>query len=222
MEYLDFLRLINSAVLKGRGFLKPETDWNILDTGSYLVSNSNGLDSASSNYPIINGNSAYVISLNGYSSNNILLTEAKTQFCISRADHNIYMRHIWEVNSWSHWRKIYPDYSNISLQTNGYIVFTNGLVLQWGWLSSTNWNGPRAYAHGVYEYYTSLPKPLETPLGGIIVASLGGNLFDRAVNASIVAYTVDNSEYIYFKMYTNSELSQLYNFQYINISFLNS
>ena len=31
----------------------------------------------------------------------------------------------------SDWEQIYPDYSNISLQTNGYIVFTNGFILQW-------------------------------------------------------------------------------------------
>ena len=29
------------------------------------------------------------------------------------------------------WEQIYPDYSSISLQTNGYIVFNNGLILQW-------------------------------------------------------------------------------------------
>lgn len=29
------------------------------------------------------------------------------------------------------WKQIYPDYLDISLQTNGYIVFTNGLILQW-------------------------------------------------------------------------------------------
>lgn len=128
------------------------------------------------------------------------------------------MRHIWEANSWSQWRKIYPDYSNISLQINGYVVFTNGLILQWGWFSDTNWSGPTVYAHEVYEYYSSRPKPLVS-YGGPIIACLGGNLSDRAVNASLVAWTFDESCYVYFKMYSNIEPSQLYNFQYINISY---
>lgn len=36
------------------------------------------------------------------------------------------------IGTWKQWKRIYPDYSNISLRVNGYIVFNNGLILQWG------------------------------------------------------------------------------------------
>ena len=42
------------------------------------------------------------------------------------------MRTYSNIDNWRNWTRIYPDYSNISLRVNGYIVFNNGLILQWG------------------------------------------------------------------------------------------
>ena len=36
------------------------------------------------------------------------------------------------VSTWNNWEQVYPDYSNINLTQNGYISFTNGLIIQWG------------------------------------------------------------------------------------------
>ena len=40
-------------------------------------------------------------------------------------------------NGWTSWEKLYPDYSSKSFTSQGYIAFTNGLILQFGYSSST-------------------------------------------------------------------------------------
>lgn len=35
------------------------------------------------------------------------------------------------MSVYTKWEQIYPDYSNLSLALNGYIIFTNGLIIQW-------------------------------------------------------------------------------------------
>jgi hypothetical protein len=44
---------------------------------------------------------------------------------------HIYKR-IFNWHSWTNFIRIYPDYSQISLAINGYIIFINGLIMQWG------------------------------------------------------------------------------------------
>ena len=35
------------------------------------------------------------------------------------------------MSVYTKWEQIYPDYTSISLNTNGFIIFNNGLILQW-------------------------------------------------------------------------------------------
>jgi len=35
------------------------------------------------------------------------------------------------IGTWKQWEKIYPDYFNKEFSNRGYIVFTNGLIIQW-------------------------------------------------------------------------------------------
>lgn len=53
-------------------------------------------------------------------------------------DYRIFYRHIPGMNTQSDWLQVFPDYKNISLSNNGYIIFTNGLILQWGDFVSTD------------------------------------------------------------------------------------
>ena len=44
---------------------------------------------------------------------------------------NILYFRIKHLDTWRDWQQIYPDYSSLSLALNGYIIFTNGLIIQW-------------------------------------------------------------------------------------------
>jgi len=34
-------------------------------------------------------------------------------------------------DTWSEWKQLSPDYNNLLMNSSGYIVFTNGLIIQW-------------------------------------------------------------------------------------------
>ena len=53
---------------------------------------------------------------------------------------HIYKR-IFNWHSWTNFIKIYPDYSSISLRINGYVIFTNGLIIQYGDKTTTFHDG---------------------------------------------------------------------------------
>ena len=50
-----------------------------------------------------------------------------------REDKTILYRHISsDSTNTTAWRRIYPDYNSRKLSSNGYIIFHNGLIIQWG------------------------------------------------------------------------------------------
>lgn len=53
--------------------------------------------------------------------------------------HQIYMRFLHKNNSNTNWEMIYPYYTQISLYTTGYVVFSNSLILQWIVLINSDW-----------------------------------------------------------------------------------
>ena len=46
---------------------------------------------------------------------------------------NIYIRSYHNDWGWSNWSQIYPDYSNQLFTEHGYIVYVNGLIVQWSY-----------------------------------------------------------------------------------------
>ena len=70
-------------------------------------------------------------------SNKSFLTN---QLWINNYTSSVYIRTMnaggQSIGTWKQWERIYPDYKNISLTQNGYISFTNGLIIQW--ISSQN------------------------------------------------------------------------------------
>lgn len=79
----------------------------------------------------------------------------------------IFYRYIYDSSTWSDWQRIYPDYTSISLQNIGYIIFTNGLILQW-----TQGTYNKTTANSKYSYYQvqlpiSFPNERFTQIGGI-------------------------------------------------------
>lgn len=59
----------------------------------------------------------------------------------------------------SNWEQIYPDYSDIKLTQNGYIVLNNGLIIQWAELSNRDTLTEIRNGDGIlqYEYTHTLP-----------------------------------------------------------------
>lgn len=86
---------------------------------SYIINNSNCI-----NYPP-----------NNFKLGKLLVqrsTYGIRQIFFNDDSNTIYTRNRYaDINNWSNWEQIYPDYSSISLQTNGYIIFNNDLILQW-------------------------------------------------------------------------------------------
>lgn len=75
-------------------------------------------------------------------------------------DSNItYTRNCYaDINNWSDWKQIYPDYLSRLFDFNGYIIFTNGLIIQWGDISWLITNYTTDYGHAYYH----TPTPINT------------------------------------------------------------
>lgn len=84
----------------------------------------------------------YPSNMNSFAAHLIQLSEGKkidnAKFQIITEYNNTYK--IWirksfdkgqNISVYTDWKQIYPDYTDISLN-NGFIVFNNGLILQWG------------------------------------------------------------------------------------------
>ena len=67
----------------------------------------------------------------------------------------IFHRGLEGNNSWLSWKCLTDDYSSISLQINGYIVFTNGLILQWSGAAANLLEQTGAYDAPLPVAYTS-------------------------------------------------------------------
>ena len=69
--------------------------------------------------------------------------------------HKIFQRFRWEpYNSYSSWEQIFPDYSEISLNSIGYIIFTNKISILWGRTYDNIWEQNQS---GTYHQVISLP-----------------------------------------------------------------
>ena len=77
------------------------------------------------NMPTIEYGYLYVTNCIYYANTRILQTY------IGDNSNKIWMRENFN-SEWKDWKLIYPDYSNKYFSSNGYIVFTNGLIIQWG------------------------------------------------------------------------------------------
>ena len=73
----------------------------------------------------------------GYLTNDYFDNTRILQTFISDEGHKFYLRTKYN-DTWKNWVCIYPDYSNRLFNTNGYIIFNNGLTLQWGMYSINN------------------------------------------------------------------------------------
>lgn len=54
------------------------------------------------------------------------------------SNYQIYMRFLHNTSN-NNWKMIYPNYSSILLNANGYIDYTNGLKLQWMTFNSSDY-----------------------------------------------------------------------------------
>ena len=77
-------------------------------------------------------------------------------------DEKIYYRKYSGINEgksqmYSDWMQLYPYYSSISLQVNGYIIFTNGLMLQWARDMQNDTNNNSDTDSNVVESIVTLP-----------------------------------------------------------------
>ncbi len=100
------------------------------DLNSKDISNKFGRFSAIvSNFP---DESLYNIHAGGafffdYSSS----TDRRLQLIFTNKPNKTFIRKFVTVE-WNDWEQIYPDYTNINSRRNGYIKFSNNLILQWG------------------------------------------------------------------------------------------
>ena len=88
---------------------------------------------------ILNSPSNYVGHFFDYSSSQY----CRLQFYFVDSQPNfIYMRKMVEDEQpFFNWKQIYPDYSDIALAISGYIIFTNGLIIQYGNKTTTFHSG---------------------------------------------------------------------------------
>ena len=99
---------------------------------------------------------------------------------------NIYIRSYHTSIGWSNWMQIYPDYSDINLVENGYIIFHNGLILQWD--SATI----QTQSYKNLEILQSFPISFNNKLLGISAIALTN--YDGINNATIVSYGYKSSD----------------------------
>ena len=87
---------------------------------------------------------------------------------------------LYNNESWSNWTQIYPDNFNKNLATNGYISFTNGLILQYGRNSCMNGLTTVTYSISFTTEPTKLISPDGNPNLGLIgtLNSGGTSQFD--------------------------------------------
>jgi len=93
---------------------------------------------------------------------------------------NIYIRNYHTSIGWSNWVQIYPDYSDISLAESGYIIFYNGLILQWdsAFIQTQSYNN--------LKILQPFPINFNNKLLGISAIALTN--YDGINNATIVSY----------------------------------
>lgn len=120
--------------------------------GIYGVTSERGLDSESTNKPPfynINGN--MLLTYGAINKNN----EIRIQQVYALHERKIFQRFRWEsYNSYSSWEQIFPDYSAISLNSIGYIIFTNKISILWGRTYDNQWKQNQS---GTYHQVISLP-----------------------------------------------------------------
>ncbi len=86
-----------------------------------------------------------------FNANNI--NNNVSQIAIDKYTQYIYFRTFNDV--WTNWQQIHPDYTSISLNTNGFIIFNNGLILQWTSISYTA--SDFSWISGWYRAYAPYP-----------------------------------------------------------------
>ena len=81
--------------------------------------------------------------------------EVRIQQVYDLHGHRIFQRFRWDAyHSYSSWEQIFPDYSAISLNSIGYIAFTNKICILWGRTYDNEWEETSL---GFYLQNISLP-----------------------------------------------------------------
>ena len=105
------------------------------------------------------------------------------QIYIPDNGYTIFYRYIYDSSSWSDWKQIFPDYSSLSLVINGYIVFANGLIIQWMNIIIDAEIGEEISQDDTwtqYRYYYNFNFPNNTFSNSLQLTGMNWNGFDQS------------------------------------------
>ena len=101
----------------------------------------------------------------------------------------------------SNWEQIYPDYSSKSLTVTGYIIFNNGLILQWLYISSIDGESAGIFKweenNSTHEPYCKIIYPITLPNNLLNITTI---FTENTSNIGVPAYySTITSNQIYCK-----------------------
>lgn len=117
--------LIVNGRIQDKGILPADINWDNIAPGNYYVTNTS-FSTNSSNYPL-NAYQWGILIITNLSDGNAIF---KLQRYYPHFSSSFYYR-IYYSSEWKTWSTYTSnDYKSISLNSNGYIIFRNGLILQ--------------------------------------------------------------------------------------------